>query len=243
MQDDILNRAKEILKKRHDELYYNAIKAMMKYQKQEQMKLERTRNHMGPYFKINTLQIRCDSTVSDPLMLTPPFVQGNFIINNLKSEDEVDYIKDQFEDDINVLLNYNISNKPYKVPKLGQTRSSSDEISICMDIDRVIFNAPATIILWQSYHFEDIPDKKDPMIIHHIQVQDKTVVKCAPGEKFNRYNGFCAAVTKRIFETNSAINRIIRNAQDELQITPEKNSNKKPIKKAMKKLEKEFKKK
>lgn len=89
------------------------------------------------------------------------------------------------------------------------------DTKICLDIDRVIFNDPATIILWKSWHWEKKEYEEDGVKkCEQFKVQDKTIVKCSPGEKFNKYNGFCAAVTKRIFETNSAIQHIIREAQD-----------------------------
>ena len=47
------------------------------------------------------------------------------------------------------------------------------------DIDRVIFNPPATVICWED--------------------GSKTVVKCAEGQLFDRYAGFSAAVMKRLF--------------------------------------------
>ncbi len=43
----------------------------------------------------------------------------------------------------------------------------------------VTFNAPATIIQWED--------------------GTKTVVKCAKGQKFDQYSGFCAAVCKKLF--------------------------------------------
>ena len=86
------------------------------------------------------------------------------------------------------------------------------------EIDRVIFNNPATIIFWKAWHYEDKYDVDKitcSTLVTHLKVQDKTVVKCAPGEKFNKYNGFCAAVAKYIFGTNSEVNRIVKNGIDD----------------------------
>ena len=102
----------------------------------------------------------------------------------------------------------------------------ADPEPVCLELDRVIFNDPATIIFWKSWHIEEDKDG------NKFKVQDKTVVKCAKNEKFNKYNGFCAAVAKRVFETNSAITRIIKNAQDD-----STNSILKDIQKAAKKVE------
>lgn len=74
---------------------------------------------------------------------------------------------------------------------------------INLEIKDVIFNDPATIIFWGD--------------------GTKTVVKCTKGQKFNKYFGFCAAVTKHIFETNSLVNRIVDKARDEKPVKePEK---------------------
>lgn len=54
---------------------------------------------------------------------------------------------------------------------------------------RIIYNSPATIVFWSD--------------------GTKTVVKKRKGEKFNEYNAFCAALAKKVFESNSAVNRIV----------------------------------
>lgn len=54
---------------------------------------------------------------------------------------------------------------------------------------RIIYNPPATIVFWSD--------------------GTKTVVKKRKGEKFNEYNAFCAALAKKVFESNSAVNRIV----------------------------------
>lgn len=46
-------------------------------------------------------------------------------------------------------------------------------------IKRVLFHPPATIVYWND--------------------GTKTVVKCKPGEKFDQYYGFCAALAKKLF--------------------------------------------
>ena len=57
------------------------------------------------------------------------------------------------------------------------------------DVDRVIFNDPATIVFWKD--------------------GTKTIVKTMEGRTFNPYEGFCVATTKKMFGSNSAIKRII----------------------------------
>lgn len=58
---------------------------------------------------------------------------------------------------------------------------------------KVIFNGPATIVFWRD--------------------GTKTVVKCSENDKANPYNGFCAALAKKIFENNSKIQKIVKNAE------------------------------
>lgn len=58
---------------------------------------------------------------------------------------------------------------------------------------KVIFNGPATIVFWRD--------------------GTKTVVKLSKNDKANPYNGFCAALAKKIFENNSKIQKIVKNAE------------------------------
>lgn len=104
-----------------------------------------------------------------------------------------------------------------KIPKGDFKQDMNVNVKI-PEIDRVIFNDPATIIRWKAWHMEYYytTDALTGITTRQAKkVQDKTIVKCAPGEEFNKYNGFCAAVTKYVFGTNSEICRIIKNAQDD----------------------------
>lgn len=67
---------------------------------------------------------------------------------------------------------------------------------------RIIFNDPATIVFWED--------------------GTKTVVKCAPGTPFNKYAGFCAALAKHVYVSNSAINRLVNDGLDQNPPKPEK---------------------
>ena len=61
--------------------------------------------------------------------------------------------------------------------------------SVCLeDPDRIIFNPPATIVFWKD--------------------GTKTVVKCAEGEKFDPYTGFCYAFTERFLGSISHIKKL-----------------------------------
>ncbi len=87
------------------------------------------------------------------------------------------------------------------------TAKANTKLHETFDIDRIVFNDPATIVFWAD--------------------GSKTVVKCAPGQKFNKYQGFCAAVTKRLYVHNSYINRIVESGEDQ-------NPPKEPVKKSKK---------
>lgn len=58
---------------------------------------------------------------------------------------------------------------------------------------KVIFNGPATIVFWKD--------------------GTKTVVKCSENDKANPYNGFCAALAKKIFGNNSRVQKIVKSAE------------------------------
>ena len=63
--------------------------------------------------------------------------------------------------------------------------------SVCLaDPDRIIFNPPATIVFWKD--------------------GTKTVVKCAEGEKFDPYTGFCYAFTEHFLGSISHIKKLCR---------------------------------
>ena len=60
---------------------------------------------------------------------------------------------------------------------------------------RIIYNNPATIVFWRD--------------------GTKTIVKKNEKEKYNSYNAFCAALAKKIFGTNSEVNRIVRSGYNQ----------------------------
>ena len=67
--------------------------------------------------------------------------------------------------------------------------SSVENESVCLaDPDRIIFNPPATIVFWKD--------------------GTKTVVKCAEGEKFDPYTGFCYAFTEHFLGSISHIKKL-----------------------------------
>lgn len=56
---------------------------------------------------------------------------------------------------------------------------------------QIIYNDPATIVFWSD--------------------GSKTVVKRMDNEAWNPYNAFCAALAKRIYGSNSQVNRLVKN--------------------------------
>lgn len=56
---------------------------------------------------------------------------------------------------------------------------------------KIIYNDKATIVFWKD--------------------GTKTIVKIAEGTTYSKYNAFCAALAKKIFGTNSAVNRTVAN--------------------------------
>ena len=69
-------------------------------------------------------------------------------------------------------------------------------VDLELQAKKVIHNDPATIIIWSD--------------------GSKTVVKCRPGEKYEPYWGFCAAVCKKIFGSGKAVKRAARLPKEEI---------------------------
>jgi hypothetical protein len=56
-------------------------------------------------------------------------------------------------------------------------------------IHQIIFSGPKTIIMWKD--------------------GTKTIVSCGEGDQYDRYVGFCAAVTKKMFGSTTKIKKTI----------------------------------
>ena len=78
-----------------------------------------------------------------------------------------------------------LSSRGIKVPRF----STDDRLPYSLHVKKIIFNPPATIMLWED--------------------GTKTVVKAAPGTEFNPYHGFTAAVAKKLYGNNSRVNKIM----------------------------------
>ena len=62
------------------------------------------------------------------------------------------------------------------------------------EVDRIIFHKPATIVFWAD--------------------GTKTVVKCMEGQEYSKYYGFLCALAKKVYGTNSAVERIVKSKSD-----------------------------
>ena len=83
----------------------------------------------------------------------------------------------------------------FGIPKicLQPTHYKMEHCTIVPSIKKVIFNPPATIILWED--------------------GTKTIVKAMKGTEFNPYYGFTAAVTKKVFSSNSKVSNIVKHGE------------------------------
>ena len=76
---------------------------------------------------------------------------------------------------------------------LYRSRYRVEHCALVPSIKKVIFNPPAPIILWED--------------------GTKTVVKAMKSVEFNPYYGFTAAVTKKVFDSNSRVNDLVKHGE------------------------------
>lgn len=67
-------------------------------------------------------------------------------------------------------------------------RPSEQKLTPYPQVKRVIYNDPATIVLWDD--------------------GTKSVVKCMDGEPFEKFAGFCAALAKKVFGSTSKAKKV-----------------------------------
>ncbi len=83
--------------------------------------------------------------------------------------------------------------------RLSDTRSITDQLkgkAKCgPEVRRVIYNGPATVVLWAD--------------------GTKTVVRCQPGDVFDRRIGFLTALAKKVYGGGGRFNDVIRKATEE----------------------------
>lgn len=70
------------------------------------------------------------------------------------------------------------------------------EKEACIVPQRILYNGDRTIVFWSD--------------------GDKTIVKCAEGQEFDEYNGFVAALAKKLYGSTSKVKRIISKAKDNI---------------------------
>lgn len=68
-------------------------------------------------------------------------------------------------------------------------RSPYSSMGETLNVKKVIFNEPKTIVIWAD--------------------GSKTIASCGEGDEFDPYAGFCAAVTKKVFGSTSAAKKIL----------------------------------
>ena len=76
-------------------------------------------------------------------------------------------------------------------------------------VKRVVYHEPATIVFWTD--------------------DTKTVVKCIDGQPYEKYAGFCAAVTKKIFGGTSTAKKIAGAKDSPVKIEAEESVSEEPI--------------
>lgn len=117
----------------------------------------------------------------------------------------LEHMADEAADNIDIqLLNNAVMNKedieePEFLKAQRWLHRASEEVLIGelqrrgmkeLEAEKIIFNDPATIVFWTD--------------------GTKTVVKCAEGQEYSEYFGYLAALGRKMYGTNSAINRMIR---------------------------------
>ena len=78
--------------------------------------------------------------------------------------------------------------------KFGQS-GSIKKVKCGPEVKRVIYNEPATVVLWAD--------------------GTKTVVRCQPGDVFDRRIGFLTALAKKVYGGGGRFNDVIREATEE----------------------------
>lgn len=90
-------------------------------------------------------------------------------------------------DGIDVLLT---SPKARTVSFSWENIVSEDNMSLLPDIKKVVFNNPATIVIWED--------------------GNKTVVKCQNGDTFTKETGLAMAIAKKAYGNNGRYNDVMK---------------------------------
>ena len=123
---------------------------------------------------------------------TITFTNGKFVDKDDEAEEEIDVnVEEEIDDD--------------EIPFCDgdcdtcELNDEDEEENLPLygipDIVKIVYNAPATIVFWED--------------------GEKTVVKCAEGQIFDRYAGFCAAVCKRLFGSTAAAKDLMEECDED----------------------------
>lgn len=88
--------------------------------------------------------------------------------------------------------------KPFVSGVLEEHLMKRPDALLSVPPEKIIYNDPATVVFWED--------------------GTKTVVKRAKGEKFNKYNAFCAALAKKTYGNNSVVNRIVQSGLEQKKV-------------------------
>lgn len=89
-----------------------------------------------------------------------------------------------YDKEFMVLSDQTLCDAFYKVAKVAKASFEN------MQIERVIFNAPATVVYWKD--------------------GTKTVVKCQDGDKYSKETGLAMAIVKKVYGNNGTYNDIMK---------------------------------
>ena len=73
---------------------------------------------------------------------------------------------------------------------IGNSVESSNNVTLDMRIERVIFNKPATVVFWKD--------------------GTKTVVRCSKNDKFNKTMGLAMAICKKVYGNKGTYNEVFK---------------------------------
>lgn len=91
-----------------------------------------------------------------------------------------------------------LSDFPVRTITSGYWAAQVPEITFKIEtpkVKRIIYNNPATIVFWTD--------------------GTKTVVKCMKDQPYSEYYGFLCALGKKIYGSNSALNRLVDSFKEE----------------------------
>lgn len=83
----------------------------------------------------------------------------------------------------------------YNTPHGSNDVIDTPELAGGMQVDKIIYSGPKTIILWHD--------------------GTKSIVSCSEDDHYDYCAGFCAVVTQKVFGTNSQIRKLLKNKSED----------------------------